>query len=253
MPNYLKDVQNIQLSILKKLIDLFEKRDIRYFAIGGTALGAYRHQGFIPWDDDVDIAIPREDYDRFLRLRNELPEDLFLQHYTTDSEYLLYYAKVRKKGTVFLEERDQYQNMHHGVSLDVFPFDNVIIDNNRKKNFVALERRFARANRNRRGVLGRLKSVVYQWLYSDVSACYEDVDRFVQALNNQNTGVFGPPHADWYLKEDEVFPLREIDFEDIKVSVPNRLELYLERAYGDYMTLPNEKDRVAHKPMKVIV
>ena len=251
MSDYPKNVQDVQLYILKSLINLFKQENITYIAVGGTALGAVRHQGFIPWDDDIDIALPREDYERFLKLKDRLPEDLFLQHFDTEKEYLLYYAKVRKNGTVFLEERDKNQSIHTGVSLDVFPLDFVEGDGSRAKNFVRLERRFARVNKNYQGFVGKLKSVIYRMIYPNAEICFKELDKFVRATNTKNKNKLGPPHSNWFLSEDELYPIKEIAFEDAFIAIPNKIELYLERKYGDYMSLPAEKDRVAHQPIEV--
>ena len=95
-------LRKIQLDMLKQCIELCERYSILYFAVGGTALGAIRHGGFIPWDDDIDIAMPRTDYEKFLAItRQELPEPLFVQTHETEKEYFLDFAKVRNTETVF--------------------------------------------------------------------------------------------------------------------------------------------------------
>lgn len=92
------NVQHIELEILKKIDEVCKKHNINYWLDSGTLLGAVRHQGFIPWDDDIDIGMLREDYEKFLKVaQKDLGDDYFLQTRSTDKNYPLVFAKVRKK------------------------------------------------------------------------------------------------------------------------------------------------------------
>lgn len=100
----LKKVQECELEILAEVIKVCNENSIEYFVIGGTALGAVRHSGFIPWDDDIDIGMTRDDYERFLKIApSKLKSDLFLQYYVTEPNSPTYFAKVRKNNTQFVE------------------------------------------------------------------------------------------------------------------------------------------------------
>lgn len=104
-PEVLKRVQETELEILKDFIDLCDRHDIDYFGVGGTAIGAVRHQGFIPWDDDIDIGFLRKDYDRFLALaKEELSDKYEVLNAIEDQNYPLPTTRLVKKGTVFHEE-----------------------------------------------------------------------------------------------------------------------------------------------------
>ena len=118
------ELQKIEFDILKECIKIIEKHNLQYFLVCGSALGAVKYQGFIPWDDDIDLALPREDYNRFLEYAvKELPEHLFLQNYKTDKYFPLFGSKVRNKNTTYIECPHQKIKMNQGVFIDVFPLD----------------------------------------------------------------------------------------------------------------------------------
>ena len=99
-----KDVQAAASKILKERVEVFEKHNLRYVVCFGSLLGAIRHKGFIPWDDDLDIVMPREDFEKFRAMAADvLPEHLFFQDYTTDGEYPARTAKVRDNNTTMIE------------------------------------------------------------------------------------------------------------------------------------------------------
>ena len=124
MDSKLRQLQLCELEILDEFVRICEKHCLQYYLVGGTLLGAVRHQGFIPWDDDVDVAMPREDYDRFAEISaGELKPQYFYQCPETDPHYFLTYAKIRKNGTEVYEERFKDARFHKGVFIDIFPLD----------------------------------------------------------------------------------------------------------------------------------
>lgn len=120
----LRMLQLTELEILTEFARICDMHGLRYYLVGGTLLGAVRHGGFIPWDDDIDVAMPREDYDRFAQLApRELAEEYFYQCPDTDPNYYLSYAKIRQNGTEVYEERFKNSRFHKGVFVDIFPLD----------------------------------------------------------------------------------------------------------------------------------
>ncbi len=113
-------------ALLAELVRVCRKLGIRYFIQGGSGIGAFFEQAILPWDDDVDVGMRREDYDRFLReAPAELGEGYFLQWQETDPHTPFYFAKLRREGTLFVEGKFRGLPIHHGIYVDVFPFDRV--------------------------------------------------------------------------------------------------------------------------------
>lgn len=124
MDDKLRQLQLSELEILKEFVRICEKHHLKYVLTGGTLLGAVRHGGFIPWDDDIDVAMLRADYDRFAQLcKDELGPKFFYQSPATDPYYFLTYAKIRKNGTEIYEERFRKAKFHKGIFIDIFPLD----------------------------------------------------------------------------------------------------------------------------------
>lgn len=120
-----RPAQLIMLDILKQVRTICEKHNIKYWIDAGTLLGCVREGGFIPWDDDLDIAMLREDYDKFKEIaQKELPEGYFFQTKETDQDYIHNFAKIRKEGTLLIETGEKYpEKYHQGIFIDIFPFD----------------------------------------------------------------------------------------------------------------------------------
>lgn len=123
-PETLKKVHETEVEVLREVIRVCEENDIPYFSVAGTTLGAVRHDGFIPWDDDIDIGMLRDDYERFLRIApSKLKKGYTLQHFSVEKNAPAHFAKVRKDGTEFVEENMRHIKMHHGIFVDIFPHD----------------------------------------------------------------------------------------------------------------------------------
>ena len=117
-------LKKIEVEILKEFVAACDELGLRYYLLGGTLLGAIRHQGFIPWDDDIDVGMPRQDYEIFLEKGQELlSKNLFIQHLRSEENYLLPFAKIRNSDTAFIQDSVKKRSMNHGIFIDVFPLD----------------------------------------------------------------------------------------------------------------------------------
>lgn len=114
------------LDIMAEIIRVCEVCDIPYFIQGGTAIGALFNKGIVPWDDDIDIGMTRADYERFLQLAPQhLRPQYFLEWFGTERNTPFYFAKVKKNGTLFVEEMFRNMDIHHGIFVDIFPYDRI--------------------------------------------------------------------------------------------------------------------------------
>ncbi|WP_299685878.1 LicD family protein [uncultured Vibrio sp.] len=251
-----RQVQLHQVKIMKQLITLFDKEGLTYFAIGGTALGAVRHQGFIPWDDDIDIGMPREDYEKFLTMQDKLPDTLFIQNHNTEQEYSLYISKVRDTNTLFVEDRMSDFNINHGIFIDIFPWDEVTVDLVSQKSTIdTLARKFRRCllTAEKKSASKLVKLMFYKLIYGlkSSSSQFEELDKAHKLHNGKNTGLLGNAPFKDAIDLDDLYPLKQLPFEDITIACPNNIEKYLQDKYGDYMQLPKEEDRICHNPVEV--
>lgn len=122
----LQQLKKIELEMLDELVRICEKHGIEYFLSGGTCLGAVRHKGFIPWDDDIDVGMLREDYDRFAEAcKTDLNDEYVFQDMNTEPNCGLVFGKIRKKGTVYSEVYSSHIDMSQGIWIDIFPYDRV--------------------------------------------------------------------------------------------------------------------------------
>lgn len=120
----LKELQQVQLSILNELKRVCDKNGIKFYLAYGTCLGALRHNGFIPWDDDIDVLMPYEDTVKLLKCREQIGEGFFLQSNETDKGFFHTILRLRKNGTACVESDDLDMNCHHGIYIDIYPLYN---------------------------------------------------------------------------------------------------------------------------------
>ncbi|MBO5106482.1 MAG: LicD family protein [Clostridia bacterium] len=254
-----KKLHSCQLLLAKELKRICEKHNIKYFMIAGTLLGAVRHKGFIPWDDDMDFAIMRKDFSKFLSVcKSELGDDFILQDMFSDEHYALPVAKLLLKGTNFTERNSFKNKSQKGIFIDIFPYDNIPdSDEQRKKhnrNTYFLKRLFLAKQGYKIAEKGQtLKALVYFLLkalslFITKKYIRNRLDTELRRFENENTkkvaalgGAYGynkeSVERKWF---NETI---ELTFEDITLSAPKNYNDYLTYFYGDYMTPPPEDKR----------
>ena len=118
------ELQKAELDLLKYFIEICNKLDLKYFLVCGSALGAVKYNGFIPWDDDIDVALKRDDYEVFCSYaQNMLPSNIFLQNHNTEPGFPHIYSKLRNSDTTYIEMSAKKLDINHGIYIDIFPLD----------------------------------------------------------------------------------------------------------------------------------
>ena len=124
-PEVLKHLQHLEMEILKDFIKICKENDLTYFGFAGTGIGALRHQGYIPWDDDIDISMPRADYEKFLQIvQKQMGDKYYVLNKDTDETYPLATTRLCLRGTVFREEVMKDVDCNWGIFLDLYALDN---------------------------------------------------------------------------------------------------------------------------------
>ncbi|MCF6205038.1 MAG: LicD family protein [Methylococcaceae bacterium] len=246
-PKELRKAQLIMLEMLVEFDLICKKHKLQYWLDAGTLLGAVRHGGFIPWDDDIDVSMPLEDYNRFIEIvEKELSKNIFFQTRQTDSEFKFDYIKLRsnKASIVEFHEKDREINYHQGVFIDIFP---MLTLENSKENKKFYEKTFeelrACSSISLHTPNGKDEPLKRERLI-------EVLNKKHQAWEDDSTKIIYsgkmPDVAMWF-DFQEIFPLKKMRFEGLDFFVPNNPNHYLNELYTfNYMELPPEDKRTIH-------
>ena len=262
-PEMLRKLHGVEMEILKKFILICEKHHLEYFALYGTALGAIRHRGIIPWDDDIDVGMLREDYDRFFRIAGqEFGPGYSLINSMLDPHYPFMTARVMKDNTEFRTKSMKRTKCPSGIFLDIFCLDNLPDNPGERRSFlrkcwvwgkVSILRNLSIPNLPYKGI--KRYAVFAVCLFAHVavkiiprSFLHRYMNGLRQRYNAEKTKDVGfcfllDPEKSIY-PLDHILPTREVPFEDIAIKVPNKVEAVMETAFGpDYMTPLPEGER----------
>lgn len=240
----LRRAQMRMLDILLVVDKIFRKHGIEYWLDGGTLLGAVRHGGFIPWDDDLDINVRKSEVPRIRKiLQTELPDNLCYQDVTTDWNYHMLICKVRDKHSVF-DDLASKRMKERGIYIDLIPMEEVapirlknIID------FVYLRCVRGVHNYSDRFIEKLLGYICYPPALLCTWVCRAWTKLFHSRMWGHCYGWLSYNH----IAESDIFPLSEIEFEGHKVLAPNNPDAYLTALFGDYMQIPPEEKRLTHR------
>lgn len=248
-------VQDKILETMKFIDKLCREHGIVYYIMGGTALGAVRHGGFIPWDDDLDIFMTPDQYKKFKTVfENSNSEQFILQEWRTEKKYLEY-AKIRMNGTTFIEENfKERKDMHHGIYVDIMILHKVPENKFIQKivyyesKFVTLyglsQRNWKPKSKSQEVVL---KSLRFMPCKPMARIAYSHIYRYDNRKDNYKYCYWITPAKFRNGLFDKTFFEKPIDipFEDTKLLGSEKIKEYLEYRYGDYMKLPSEEQRKA--------
>lgn len=264
----IKEIQDSQFVILKKIKEICEKNNIKYFLGYGTLLGAVRHKNFIPWDDDVDIIMLRPDYERFVFYCNKYNESLepfCLKHYTTDSNYIYPISRFTDKR--YFVDYNNSKNYGLGIFVDIYPFDGCgnnefegesiysrmrllvsLVNNGGCKKFVkTVGSTKTNAFRYMLFILSRLfgQKIFIKWI--------DNLAKKHSITNSEFVGniVWAPGINEFRSYRKDIFnETIQLSINGENFSASRYYDEYLKKLYGDYMILPPEEDRVGHHNYK---
>lgn len=267
----LRELQLCELDLIKAFVAICEKHNLRYYLIGGTMLGAVRHQGFIPWDDDVDIGMPRPDYEQFLRVApEEIPHYMQVLNYKTTPDYLRYFSRLVDTRVKIYNDSNT-ETLIENAWIDIFPLDGL------PKNALLRKLRFVRLSAQRvmyhfscfeqmvnlmrpgrplyqrilikigqKTKIGRRKDTKTILNKLDANLKKHAYDSSTYVMNFFGAYVFKEMIPKDWLGTKGRYP-----FEDLMLSGAEAFDIYLRNFYGDYMTPPSDAHKDKHTITKI--
>lgn len=249
-----KDLHLLHSKLLEMVSDLdkfCKEHNIDYVLCAGNVIGAVRHQGFIPWDDDLDVQMTRDNYDKFLSAYKN-NDKYFLQK--DNKDYPLQFSKLRANNTTFIEDipyRRKYKNIHQGVFIDIFPVDKVAKNKYQAKlqavfsniliTQAVLLRGYPKSHMSLRKAIvlfGALLLLPFGNYFRKYVTKFNRADDF-----DYYCSYYGAIKKKYHEKFTYMPPFERLPYENLELPVMNNYEIYLEKTYGDYMKLPSEKEQ----------
>ncbi len=260
------DLQRKILEVYEQFRKICEENDLRYFAIGGTCIGAIRHHGFIPWDDDMDIALPLSDYEKFRKIVKENPPEHYgLFDWEERKHCRIKHLKFYDDRTTFIEEgTEEMPDRYTGVFIDIMPISGIPEDEVQQRKFLNKSKKILRFNVARRFEIKRnttFKSKVFSIFVKPVIAVrpfnfYSEL--YEKHISQYEFGETNQVFFSWRIPlrapYKNIFPYDlfaayiEVPFENTKIRVPKGYDSYLKSDFGNYMQLPPEEKRHGGHP-----
>lgn len=249
----LRQAQLKMLGMLQVVDDICQKHELDYWLEGGTLLGAMRHQGFIPWDDDLDISMPRASFEKFMRLApKEIPESMWLQTVKTDPGYFNFLVplKIRDRDSRFLEMHETGDEPYQqGIFIDVFVYDAMPTDPKKRKLYKLMAKKILRLLRHK---YTSIAMGHHPRLYAAISHLFpkalleNQLNEIILKSNTSNSHYMGYGYDcvnTNLVSYDDIYPLKRTTFETGQFNIANKAEIILNQLYKDYLTLPPEHER----------
>ncbi len=260
----LKKLQGIELEMLKDFLKVCEKLKINGILYGGTLLGAVKYKGFIPWDDDVDLALLRDDYECFIKEADKYLDDKYvIQTPYNESKSPFPYAKMRLKGTKYMDYPVRNLPIESGIYIDIYPIDKIPDDEEKRQQQFNEVRKLMRLYVNRQRptwdmepntIKGFLRKTA-KWTLHKYAKLHsqqffiEKIDRCMKRYNGEKTKRYAalnsPNYDNIYLN---LLPLEKGIFEGVEVNLPGDYRTHLKMRYGNIDELPPEEERYGHEP-----
>ena len=260
-PETLKHLHEVQLMMLKDFIELCEKYDITYFMDGGSLLGCIRHEGFIPWDDDIDIILFREDYEKFLNHSSELRTKYDIINSENYESYCRLYTKLSLKGTRNYDFFERNTDFIFGINIDIFAFDNVPNGKINRKLFKIRYEIFKKIlflyeittcdvyiSKNKERI-GHLIRALFKLININNKTLKKMGNKLItKSINTDSDYVFNLSSSyNFDAFNKNIFKKsKQMKFETIHVNIPSGFDEYLNQIYGNYMEIPPKDKQVNH-------
>ena len=259
----LQEIHSLEFEMLKRFVSVCENNHLNYYLAGGTLLGAIRHKGFIPWDDDIDILMPRNDYDRFVEISKKISLGEYYHVSSFENNDLNYpFCKIFDTRTEIIKK---YVNddTEQSLWIDILPTDGLPDDNREVKAIFSkslLARKLLKIKKSKTSqgttTLKKIIKPILKFLLIPVSikTIVSYIDKLSRTYSINDCLYVGGIAMGYGVNEK--MPKKEflnpvkVEFEGLIVNAPSCWDFYLKSLYGDYMQLPPEEDRVAH-PMEI--
>lgn len=250
----MKKVWAIELDLYREFARICEENNLIYFTDGGTTLGAIRHKGFIPWDDDLDVCMPRSSYEKLKQLAKKFEKPYFLQNIHTDPEHAFSFMRLRNANTTAILEKFIYCKFNHGIFIDIFPLDKVTKEDylpRREKMNELIMKNSAYMRYNFPNKSERDKDIIEKYYDSSVTPeeTFYEIEKVAMQDEDIETDYISLLVSTQYDASKKIWLKRvfdnyvEKDFESIKVRVPIGYDEQLRIYFGNYMEFPPVEQR----------